>query len=209
MTTAGPAIGSPSPEAAATLTSAFFDDPFFTWLFPPSPGRRPGMARFWTLVLADPAPGNELWVMPDEVSVAYWMPPRESDAAEPDPDRQAAFGALITELAGDHAPACFEMFGRIGAAHPTEPHWYLAAVGTRPEHQGSGLGGAVLAPVLAHCDAEGLPAYLESSNPRNVAFYHRLGFEETGRIETPDGATHMTAMWRSPKGSASAGGRRP
>ena len=47
--------------------------------------------------------------------------------------------------------------------HPREPHHYLALIGTDPAHQGRGIGTALLEPVLARCDAEGLPAYLESS----------------------------------------------
>jgi RimJ/RimL family protein N-acetyltransferase len=31
-------------------------------------------------------------------------------------------------------------------------------------------------------DAEGLPAYLESSNPRNISLYQRFGFEAIGEI---------------------------
>ena len=34
----------------------------------------------------------------------------------------------------------------------------------------------MLAPGLALCDTEGLPAYLESSKEPNVAFYGRFGF---------------------------------
>ncbi len=61
--------------------------------------------------------------------------------------------------------------------HPHEPHWYLATLGTAVEQQGKGVGGALLRPVLEHCDAEGLPCYLESSKERNVPFYRRHGFE--------------------------------
>jgi len=34
----------------------------------------------------------------------------------------------------------------------------------------------------ACCDEEGLPAYLESSNPRNISLYRRFGFEAVGEI---------------------------
>ena len=65
----------------------------------------------------------------------------------------------------------------IEAMHPHEPHWYLATLGTAVEQQGKGIGGALMRPVLAHCDAEGMPCYLESSKERNVPFYRRHGFE--------------------------------
>ena len=66
----------------------------------------------------------------------------------------------------------------------------LAAIGARDE---------VLAPVLERCDAEGVPAYLESSKESNVSFYRRHGFDVTGgtplRGATVDsGGDHRLAM---------------
>ena len=60
----------------------------------------------------------------------------------------------------------------------------------------------MLAPVLAMCDAEDLPAYLENSNPRNEAFYRSLGFDEVGRVQITDGPV-LQGMWREP-GTATA-----
>ena len=44
-------------------------------------------------------------------------------------------------------------------------------------------------------DADGAPAYLESTNPRNVSLYERHGFVATGSIELPGGPP-LTAMLR-------------
>ena len=41
------------------------------------------------------------------------------------------------------------------------PHWYLVAVGTRPERQGQGLGSALLEVGTSQADAVGLPCYQE------------------------------------------------
>lgn len=71
--------------------------------------------------------------------------------------------------------------------HPRDPHWYLMMVGADPDRRGQGLGSAVIRPMLDRCDTEGLPAYLESSNERNVPLYHRLGFEVTDEFQlAPD-----------------------
>ena len=83
----------------------------------------------------------------------------------------------------------------IERAHPTEPHWYLAVLGVRAERRGHGTGSALLKPGVARADADGLPCYLESSNPRNVALYERHGFEVTAEHWLPDGPV-MTLMWR-------------
>ena len=47
-----------------------------------------------------------------------------------------------------------------------------------------------------HVDAEHAPAYLESSNPDNIPYYMRFGFEVTGEIKLPDGGPSMIPMWR-------------
>ena len=49
---------------------------------------------------------------------------------------------------------------------------------------------------LDRCDAEHAPAYLESSNPANVPYYQRFGFEVTGEIVLPDGGPSLVPMWR-------------
>lgn len=52
---------------------------------------------------------------------------------------------------------------------------------------------------LDRCDAEHAPVYLESSNPANVPYYERFGFEATGEIPLPDGGPVMWPMWRAPR----------
>jgi GNAT superfamily N-acetyltransferase len=82
--------------------------------------------------------------------------------------------------------------------HPKEPHWYLAVLGTDPEHQGHGIGSAVMTPVLERCDEEGIGAYLESSKERNLAFYGRHGFV-AGEPVRLRGAPPLWPMWRDPR----------
>jgi ribosomal protein S18 acetylase RimI-like enzyme len=49
--------------------------------------------------------------------------------------------------------------------------------------QGRGLGGQLIEPCLEIIDASYLPAYLETPNPRSIAFYERHGFEVTGEAQ--------------------------
>jgi len=44
-------------------------------------------------------------------------------------------------------------------------------------------------------DADRLPAYLESTNPRNRTLYERHGFEVVEELSVPGGPVLM-AMWR-------------
>ena len=48
--------------------------------------------------------------------------------------------------------------------HPHEPHYYLSMLGVDPPAQRHGMGSALLGPMLARCDEEGVGAYLETGD---------------------------------------------
>ncbi len=83
--------------------------------------------------------------------------------------------------------------------HPTEPHWYLAILGADPDRRGQGIGSALMEPMIERCDADGMPAHLESSKEENLAFYHRFGFEVTDELSLPHGGPPLWGMWRDPR----------
>ena len=88
---------------------------------------------------------------------------------------------------------------RMEERHPQDPpHWYLFILGTEPAAQGRGLGSALLDQGLARVDADGMPAYLESSSERNLALYGRHGFEMTSEVVIP-GGPRIWPMWREPR----------
>ena len=51
--------------------------------------------------------------------------------------------------------------------------------------------------MLNRIDRGGFPAYLESSNERNLDLYVRHGFRVTGEVAIPRGPT-IWPMWREP-----------
>jgi len=77
------------------------------------------------------------------------------------------------------------------------PHWYLSILGVDPDHQGKGLGGALLQPALAKADQEGLPCYLETLEEKNLAFYGRHGFEVLVDDREPHSGLKFWTMIRS------------
>jgi len=181
---------------AAMFGRAFSDDPVQEWMFPDEARRPAHTERIFELVLRSfHIDHGEVWTTDGLVGAAAWDPP----------DRWRIPAAQQLR----HLPALVRMFGRrlpvalrglrlIEAAHPRQPHWYLAILGTDPVHQGKGIGSALLAPVLERCDEEGLPAYLESSKERNVPFYARHGFRVTQELSLPDGPP-VWLMWREPR----------
>jgi ribosomal protein S18 acetylase RimI-like enzyme len=66
-----------------------------------------------------------------------------------------------------------------------------------PEHQGEGIGSAMLRVALARCDEAGEPAYLEATSEDNRRLYERHGFRVTRELLLPDGPS-LWAMWRAP-----------
>ena len=68
--------------------------------------------------------------------------------------------------------------------HSPEPCWYPPFVGVDPRHKGQGCNARLMKCALAQCNAQGLPAYLESSIPADITLYERHGFELMGRIQS-------------------------
>jgi GNAT superfamily N-acetyltransferase len=133
----------------------------------------------------------------DYLAASVWIPPDGSEITE---EEEARVEPMLNELVGPRAVDVGELLERFDASHPKDrPHYYLGLLGIRPDHRGRGLGMGLLAENLAVIDAEGIPAYLESSNPDNNQRYERLGFEQVGEFTTPDGTRTVATMWREPR----------
>lgn len=187
---------------AGTLARAFHDDPIMRWILPHDGSRTDRLTAMFDLMARHvhlPHGTAEIASRHPDSSrvdaVALWDPPgawRVGSAAQL---RQAPgiLRALSTRL-----PAGLRALARIERNHPHEPHWYLAVIGTDPPAQGHGLGAALLGSRLARCDAAGLPAYLESSNPDNIPFYEKHGFRVTRELPMPSTCPPVWLMWRTP-----------
>ncbi|MEU0280118.1 GNAT family N-acetyltransferase [Streptomyces sp. NPDC006195] len=178
------------------LEEAFDDDPVSCWVFPEKDHRRRVHGLFLG-VFADVALA-EGWVdiLEDGTGMALWLrvPAGPPEGEDDTPARMRATADPDNERT--------ELVGRLtGAIHPHDrAHAYLLMIAVSPVHQGRGLGRALIEPVLARCDREGLPAYLEASSERSRRLYERLGFTFTGTtVDLPDGPP-MWPMWREPRG---------
>src|SRR5262249_47352943 len=76
------------------------------------------------------------------------------------------------------------------------PHWYLWLIGVEPQHQGKGVAGELMWPVIALADQAGLPCYLETHKETNVPIYERQGFRVQVRAEPPDRPVRVWSMLR-------------
>ena len=185
-------------DAAAVLGRAFTTDPVFCWLLE----GRSDLERRMTSVFrafteaAERTPDAQVLVDPSGRAASIWRPPGAWKAPLPDVVRNTP---RLVKAFGPGVVRSLRLLAKVEAAHPRQPHWYLEAIGTVPEARGQGIGPTVLTPVLERCDAERLPAYLESSNPQNLPFYERHGFVTMPLFPLPAGCPVITPMWREPR----------
>jgi len=184
---------------AGLLARSFFDDPQMGFLFPDATTRGEDLVVMFALCLDAAIRRGNTFVLPGEdgpSGAAIWSPP---DVEVMSDAEGAAMGPLLGERYGSEGLARTRAMAEAMAAHhPADTHFYLWIVGVEPGRQGRGLGEALLSPVLAQCDNDEVPAYLESSNPRNIGFYERLGFSVYSEFH-PDGGPLFTGMWRDPR----------
>jgi GNAT superfamily N-acetyltransferase len=182
------------------LADAFAEDPVFAWLIPPQlRGRDDRMRTFFASMsrgylrqgkpcyLTSDASAAALWAAP-----GAWAMPLSQIILEAVPSglafRRRLFRALRTQM-------------QIERLHARQypPHWYLGYLGARRDRQGHGLGAQMLREVLAGADTDGVPAYLESSNERNLSLYERNGFDVIGELRALGHGPTIWRMWREPQ----------
>jgi GNAT superfamily N-acetyltransferase len=179
-------------RAIATLTIAFSSDPVARWFLPDAAL----YLTYWPPFVKAFA-GNALTVdtadsIADYSGIALWLPP------DVGPDDEA-MATIATEAVpeSDHEEV-FGVLEQMGEYHPTERHWYLPVMGVDVAKQGAGLGTALLRHAAERCDRDGLPAYLEATNPHNKRLYAAHGFEELGVIQV-GGSPPIWPMLRKPQ----------
>jgi ribosomal protein S18 acetylase RimI-like enzyme len=182
------------------LADAFAEDPVFEWLIDPNLKKRDQRMRtfFTSMARTYLRQRKPCFVAGDGSAAAMWAAPGKwafpmSEMAVEAAPQAAAFGrrlqrALRTQL-------------QVESQHPKNPkHWYLGYLGARRDQQGQGLGSELLRTQLAEVDAAGIPAYLESSNERNVPLYERHGFKVVDELRALGKGPMIYLMWRDPAG---------
>lgn len=164
--------------AISVLALAFSVDPMARWSLS-DPAKY--LAIFPSIVKAFGGAAFEkgtAYIDDDLTGVALWLPPGIKSDEE-------ALARLFDENTDDDIKEDMQsIFEQMEKFHPTEPHWYLPMIGVDPVHQGAGVGAALMTEALKAVDRDGLIAYLESSNPKNISLYQRHGFEVIGEIQS-------------------------
>lgn len=163
--------------AIGVITLAFSTDPIARWAYPDPSSYLESFPAFINAFAGAALEAGTAFGAEDLSGVAMWLlPDTHSDEEElGNIIERSTSGMLREEL--------YELVEQMAMFHPTEPHWYLPMIGVDTRMQNRGIGESIMRYSLAKSDAAGLPAYLESSNPRNISLYERLGFKRIGRIQ--------------------------
>lgn len=121
--------------------------------------------------------------------VSCWLPPGE------EPDEETLMSELQRLCDATIIDEVMQVFEAMSTYHPQEPCWYLPMIAVDPNYQGMGIGAQLMKHALAMIDEQHAPAYLESSNQKNVSLYERHGFEQMGQIQI-GGSPLVTPMIR-------------
>jgi GNAT superfamily N-acetyltransferase len=178
-----------SKEAAAVAAAAFADDPI--WQHAVAHPRR---RRYPHTILLR---ASLRWTRSEQmarvarsdgriIGLASWsldgtIKLHESPEAV-DPRHLRAWRTLFRRLGRDRFQVS-AMFTALTESNPYDEGWFLGTLVVLPEHQGSGVGSALLRDGLAEADRHGQPVTLQTSTPENVRFYERHGFEVTEMLD--------------------------
>jgi ribosomal protein S18 acetylase RimI-like enzyme len=181
-----------------TLARAFDADPAVSYFARTDEKRARAIATIFDVSFVHlTLPFGETWMTEDGCGVALWSPPNKWSTAGGILAGPQLIGAVgITRVLGR-----MRAVSRVQARHPKAPHYYLYALGVDPDHQGRGLGSALLHEVLTRCDNESVCAYLEASTPGNARLYARHGFRVTEELKIAPDGPEVSLMWREPRPS--------
>lgn len=176
--------------AIAVLALAFASDPAARWTWPDPKAYLEAFPRF-VEAFGGAAFAHGSAHRIGFAAAALWLPPGVH------PDEAALDDLMRTTADPKTASEGPQLMQQMMGYHPHEPHWYLPLVGVDPARQGQGLGAALLKHATSLFDRDGVVAYLESSNPRNIGLYERHGFAILGTIQVGRSPV-ITPMRRNP-----------
>jgi ribosomal protein S18 acetylase RimI-like enzyme len=187
--------------AARTLAAAFTGYPWTAWTVDERDHTDRLEALYRAMLGTVVVPHGRVWLCEDRsadpapvIGVAGWLTPRSNPPAEV----REELATVEQRLRGDRHDQHLAAEAVLDQHRPRTPHWLLGVVGVLSEHRGRGVAVGLLQPGLTQAAADGVPVHLETSDPRNVALYRRLGFEVTTTVELLGGAPPVWLMRRDP-----------
>ena len=188
-------------EAGAVLARAFQADPLQSYAFPDARERAERSPRHFVPLLQFGCLFGEVLTTPGAVQgAAVWLPPGAGDMTA-EHLHAAGLDELPAAIGVDAAERFDHVLAYVAPLHERDvpgEHWYLMVIGVEPARHGSGIGAALILPILERADAEGVPCYLETAQGRNVSFYQHLGFRVMAEVVEPRSGLRLWTFRRDP-----------
>ncbi|MBL4680454.1 MAG: GNAT family N-acetyltransferase [Pseudomonadales bacterium] len=161
----------------SAIVMGFSSDPLIRWFWPEANQYLAAAGLVFDAVGGGAIDAGTAFVTEGFEGAALWLPPGVTS------NEEAIMACMEATASADIIKEIVQVFEEIDKYHPEEDIWYLPLIAIDPVHQGRGFGSALMKEALLRCDEAGLPAYLESSNPRNISIYERHGFEVMGEVQ--------------------------
>lgn len=174
-------------EALVLLDQAFACDPTLAWyLFDQRPGyearRRAYLAGYQAFHRANRLPILAAWQNQQLLGLSYFSPAGHQPSAA----SLEHFGEVIRSQCGADCLERLDLLLEAFDQHAPAESGRIEFIAVATEHQGMGLGSALLRQSLAQLRTSGcLSITLETGAPRNLALYQRHGFRLSARRQFP------------------------
>jgi hypothetical protein len=198
-------------KAAEVVAAAFFDYPMFTFYFPDAHKRETGLPWYLGNVLSCALRYGEVYTNPEITGVIFTLPPGHTRLTQWE---YATHGFLLTSFVMglknfNRSQHCEAYVGDMQEkVMQNRPHYYLWGLAVDPRVKRSGIGSALLQPLLARADRECKPIYLETHDENNVAYYERHGFSLAFTGDIPVYGLTIWCMVREPQEEITPGSAR-
>ena len=190
--------------AAEVLGRAFQDYPMSAYFMPDEAKRSKKQPAIYRMLVRSGIKYGEVYAASSKLEgVAVWF---SSDSRRESFWDYLLGGQYLTLLmAGREVAKRQKVFAEYAASVRarcvSSRHWYLQLLGVDPAYQGKGYSSALLKPMLARADREGVPCFLETQAEKNVTLYEHFGFRVVEEWLIPGSNVKSWAMVRSNESS--------
>jgi len=179
-------------NVAKVLAAGYAEDPIHVWAMPKAATRMADAIVFFTFFLRRMRLYRwEVFATSDRSAVAIMAPIGHWDRDYRESSR------YTPKLVQTISPVA-DYFKWIEMFRPNVPHKYLEFIVTMPTKRSTGIGTLLLRHILSSADREGIPVWTWSSNPRNLPFYRRHGFEIGRELRRDSNTPPVTSIWHPP-----------
>ena len=183
-------------DALRVLDLAFADAPDLQLLVGSGPGAADRLRRLNEMAFESSARVRIIVAELDSeiVGVLTWADLPDCSAMSP---RQML---TLLRIVGRRLIGAGRLFVKASRVHPKAPHRHIPQIGVDPDHQGHGVGSALVVEMCRRCDEEGVAAYLETfvwadgRTPSLRTFYERFGFSVAHEIPMGEGWSGLTML---------------